>query len=203
MSQNIIRHRSAVSRQERATQNGHKSATLWFTGLSGAGKSTIAHAVEKRLFEMGCQTTVLDGDNIRHGLCADLDFTQQDRIENIRRIGETTKLFVEAGIITLAAFISPFSSDRDKVRHLFLPGEFFEIYCRCTLDTCEQRDVKGFYQRARAGEIKEFTGISSPYEAPTNPELILNTDKASLDECVEEVMLLLQQQGIIPLDLAE
>lgn len=151
---------------------------------------------------MGCQTTVLDGDNIRHGLCADLDFTQQDRIENIRRIGETTKLFVEAGIITLAAFISPFSSNRDEVRQLFLPGEFFEIYCQCTLDTCEQRDTKGFYQRARAGEIKEFTGISSPYEAPTSPELILHTDKESLDECVEKVMLLLQQQGIIPSDLA-
>ncbi len=200
MPENIIWRPTTVTRLERSNQNGHKSAVLWFTGLSGSGKSTIAHAVEEKLFQIGCQTVVLDGDNVRHGLCADLGFSDQDRTENIRRIGETTKLFVEAGIITLTAFISPFGADREKVRNLFMPGEFLEIHCRCALDCCEQRDVKGFYQKARAGEIKEFTGISSPYEAPENPELVLHTDQSSVEECVQKVMHLLQQRCIIPFD---
>jgi adenylylsulfate kinase len=198
MTENIIWRPTTVTRQKRAKQDGHASAILWFTGLSGSGKSTIAHAVEEKLFQTGCQTVVLDGDNVRHGLCADLGFSDQDRTENIRRIGETAKLFVEAGIITLTAFISPFAADRDRVRHLFMPGDFFEIHCRCTLDCCEQRDVKGFYQRARAGEIKEFTGISSPYDPPENPELVLHTGQFSVEESVQKVVSLLQQRGIIP-----
>jgi len=200
MSENLIWHHVTVTRQKRAAQNGHKSAVLWFTGLSGSGKSTIAQAVEEQLFHIGCHTVVLDGDNVRHGLCADLGFSVQNRSENIRRIGEATKLFVEAGLITLTAFISPFCADRDKVRELFVAGDYLEVYCRCTLDCCEQRDIKGFYQRARAGEIKEFTGISSPYEVPNDPELILDTDQLTVDECVQKVILLLRQQGVIPSD---
>ncbi|MDH5552561.1 MAG: adenylyl-sulfate kinase [Nitrosomonas sp.] len=200
MSKNISWHHSVVTREKRNAQNKHNSAVLWFTGLSGSGKSTLAHAVEEKLFEIGCQTVVLDGDNVRHGLCADLDFTIHDRTENIRRIGETAKLFVESGIITLTAFISPFSSDRDKVHQLLLPGDFLEIYCQCDLNSCEQRDVKGHYRRARAGEIKEFTGISSPYEAPKNPALVLHTDRDSIEDCVQSVMILLQQKSIIPAD---
>lgn len=200
MSENITWHRSVVTRQKRNAHNKHKSIVLWFTGLSGSGKSTLAHAVEEKLFEIGCQTVVLDGDNVRHGLCADLDFTVRDRVENIRRIGETAKLFVEAGVITLAAFISPFCSDRNKVRQLFLPDDFLEIYCQCDLASCEQRDVKGCYQRARAGEIKEFTGISSPYEVPENPELVLHTGQDSIEECAQQVFRLIQQLEIIPHD---
>ncbi len=200
MSKNIIWHQTTLTRQKRSIQNKHKSVLLWFTGLSSSGKSTIAHAVEKKLFQINCQTVVLDGDNIRHGLCVDLDFSIPDREENIRRIGETAKLFVDAGIITLTALISPISSDRNKVRHLFTPGDFIEIYCRCTIVTCEQRDTKGLYQRAKTGEIKEFTGISSPYEEPENPELILDTDKISVDQCVQKIILLLQQQNIIQTD---
>lgn len=198
MSKNISWHRSVVTRKKRNAQNKHNSAALWFTGLPSSGKSTLAHAVEEKIFEIGCQTVVLDGDNVRHGLCADLDFTAHDRAENIRRIGETAKLFVDAGIITLAAFISPFSSDRDKVRQLLLPDDFLEIYCQCDLKSCEQRDVKGHYRRARAGEIKEFTGISSPYEAPKNPALVLHTDRNSIEDCVQSVITLLQQKNIIP-----
>ena len=179
-------------------QNGHGSVILWFTGLSGAGKSTLAHAVERRLHELGCHTFVFDGDNVRHGLCADLGFSAQDRSENIRRIGEMAKLFIEAGVIALTAFISPFRADRDRVRALAGPDNFIEIYCECPLEVCEQRDVKGLYAKARQGAITEFTGISSPYEVPQAPELSLNTASQSLEVCVDQVLALLRQRQIIP-----
>jgi len=196
--QNYIRwHESLVNRAHREEQAGHRSAILWFTGLSGAGKSTIAHAVEQRLFELGCRTFVFDGDNVRHGLCADLGFSPEDRVENIRRIGEMSKLFIEAGVIALTAFISPFRADRDRVRHLVADGDFLEIYCHCPIEVCEQRDVKGLYAKARKGLIKDFTGISSPYEPPLNPDLDLDTARQSLEDCVQQVLELLQRKGII------
>lgn len=194
---NILWHHATVTRTRREAQNHHKSVVLWFTGLSGAGKSTLAHAVEEALYQQGCHTFVLDGDNVRHGLCNDLGFTEADRQENIRRIGETAKLFVETGIITLTAFISPFHSDRSRVRSLFPHGDFLEIFCDCSLEICEQRDVKGLYQRARRGEIPHFTGITSPYEPPTKPELTVNTAESSLQDSVAQVMVLLKSRGII------
>ena len=194
---NVVWHHATVTRLRREQLNGHKGAILWFTGLSGSGKSTIAHAVEERLHQSGRRTFVFDGDNVRHGLCGDLGFSQKDRSENIRRIGEMVKLFLEAGIIVLTAFISPIRKDRERVRSLVPAGDFIEIYCRCPLDVCESRDVKGLYHRARSGEVKEFTGISSPYETPEKPELVLDTNAWSLDECVSKVMVLLSQRGII------
>jgi len=196
-SSNTVWHHATVTRARRETQNGHKSAILWFTGLSGAGKSTLAHAVEERLHRMGCRTFVFDGDNVRHGLCGDLGFSAEDRRENIRRIGEMAKLFTEAGVIALTAFISPFRSDRERVRGLVPHGDFIEIYCRCPLEICEERDVKGLYRRARAGEIKDFTGISSPYEAPENPELVVDTGAAPLETCVDQVVGCLEARGIL------
>ncbi len=196
-SSNVVWHQGSIDRRKREEQNGHKSAILWFTGLSGAGKSTLAHAVEEKLHNMACHTFVLDGDNVRHGLCGDLGFSDDDRKENIRRIGEVAKLFLEAGVMTLTAFISPFRSDRELVRNLVLHGDFIEIYCRCSLNVCEERDVKGLYKKARAGEIPAFTGISSPYEEPVNPELIVDTGALSLDESVEEVLACLRERGII------
>jgi len=193
---NVVWHHATVTRSRREQLNEHKGVILWFTGLSGSGKSTIAHAVEERLHQSGCRTFVFDGDNVRHGLCGDLGFSQKDRSENIRRIGEMVKLFLEAGIIVLTAFISPVGKDRERVRSLAPAGDFIEIYCRCPLNVCESRDVKGLYQRARSGEVKEFTGISSPYEAPEKPELVLDTNVCSLDECVSKVMALLSQRGI-------
>lgn len=197
MTANIVWHNATVTRQRRQAQNGHKSAILWFTGLSGAGKSTIAHATEERLFQMGCHTFVFDGDNVRHGLCSDLGFSMQDRKENIRRIGEMAKLFIEAGVIALTAFISPFRADRRRVRELVAEGDFFEIYCKCPLELCEQRDVKGLYRRARMGEIKEFTGISSPYEEPLDPDLVLDTSVHSVAGCVEKTIGLLRSKGVV------
>lgn len=194
---NIHQHQSLVQQTDRQQQAGHKSVILWFTGLSGAGKSTLAHAVEKALFEKGCRTYVFDGDNVRHGLCADLGFSANDRQENIRRIGEMSKLFLEAGVIALTAFISPYQSDRDRVRSLVKNGEFIEIYCKASLSVCEQRDVKGLYAKARRGEIKDFTGISSPYEAPLSPEFILDTGAESLEDCVNKVVNYLKEQTII------
>ena len=195
---NVVWHHAVVTRRHRAEQNNHRSTILWFTGLSGAGKSTVAHALEERLYELGCRTYVLDGDNVRHGLCKDLGFSSEDRHENIRRIGEMAKLFIEAGVITLTAFISPFREDRNQVRRLVEGDDFFEIYCRCPLEICEERDPKGLYKRARAGEVKEFTGISSPYEEPEDPELVLDTGKYSVEECVNQVVAVLRQRGIIP-----
>lgn len=196
-NKNVIWHHATVTRARREKLNGHKSVILWFTGLSGAGKSTLAHAVEEKLHCHDCRTYVLDGDNVRHGLCSDLGFSNEEREENIRRVGELAKLLIEAGVITLTAFISPFRVDRKKVRGLAMHGEFLEIYCRCPLEVCEERDVKGIYKRARAGEIPEFTGISSPYEEPINPELVIDTDKLTVDESVGRVLELLAQRGIL------
>lgn len=196
-SSNVIWHRATVTRDRRKALTGHRSLILWFTGLSGAGKSSLAHAVEERLHQMGCHTFVFDGDNVRHGLCAGLGFSAEDRIENIRRIGEMVKLFLEAGVIALTAFISPFRADRDRVRSLVPDGEFLEIYCRCPLEVCEKRDVKGLYRRARAGDIKDFTGISSPYEEPVNPELVVETGCRPLEESVDTVIELLRVRGVI------
>ncbi len=193
---NIVWHHATVTRQRRSELNQHRSILLWFTGLSGAGKSTLAHALEEKLYQVGYHTFVLDGDNVRHGLCGDLSFSNEDRIENIRRISEVAKLFIEAGVIIMTAFISPFRADREKARQL-VGEDFVEIYCHCSLDVCEERDVKGLYKRARKGEIKDFTGISSPYEEPENPELLIDTGRQSLDECVDQILVYLRQRNII------
>lgn len=193
-------HKAIVSRVQRERMNGHKSFILWFTGLSGSGKSTMAHAVEEALYGLYCRTFVFDGDNVRHGLCADLGFSVEDRVENIRRIGEMAKLFTEAGVIALTAFISPYRADRAWVRSLVEPEDFIEIYCCCPLEICEQRDVKGLYAKARQGLIKDFTGVSSVYEAPETPDLLLDTGSVPLKECVAQVLALLNNRGIIPVD---
>ena len=196
-SSNVVWHHATVTRDRRQEQNGHKSVILWFTGLSGAGKSSLAHAVEEQLYKLGCRTFVLDGDNVRHGLCGDLSFSVEDRMENIRRIGEVAKLFLEAGVIPMTAFISPFRAEREAARKLVPHGEFIEIFCRADITVCEQRDVKGLYQRARAGEIKDFTGISSPYEEPSSPELTVDTGSRPIEECVDQVIGLLRERGIL------
>ena len=202
-SSNTVWHNPSVSSAMREKINGHRAVTLWFTGLSGAGKSTLAHAVEDALHRRGCRTYVLDGDNVRHGLCSDLGFSLTDRTENIRRVGETAKLLMEAGVITITAFISPLRSDREKVRGLFARGDFYEIYCDAGIDVCEQRDVKGLYRRARAGEIADFTGISSPYEAPMNPELRVPTGHLSLDKSVDMVLRMLEERDVIAAGFAD
>jgi adenylylsulfate kinase len=196
-SLNTVWHHATVTRNRREEQNGHKGVVIWFTGLSGAGKSTLAHAVEERLHQMGSRTFVLDGDNVRHGLCGDLGFSADARSENIRRVGEVSKLFVEAGMVVLTAFISPFRADRERVRELLGAADFLEVYCHCSLEVCEQRDVKGLYRKARAGEIQNFTGISSPYEAPTSPALVVETGTLDLDDSVESVLKMLRQRGVI------
>ncbi|MBK7357400.1 adenylyl-sulfate kinase [Propionivibrio sp.] len=195
---NIIWHHALITRSARQKMNGHRSLVVWFTGLSGSGKSTLSHAVEQRLHEIGCRTLVLDGDNVRHGLCGDLGFSEDDRSENIRRIGEMAKLLTEAGVITLTAFISPFRADRLRARELFAPEDFVEAYCRCPLEVCEGRDVKGMYRRARAGEIPDFTGISSPYEEPITPDLTVDTGRLSLEQCVDQVIACLKDRGVLP-----
>ena len=195
---NIVWHEASVDREARSKQRGHRSVILWFTGLSGSGKSTLANAVNAVLFERGMATYVLDGDNIRHGLCKDLGFSDADREENIRRIGEVAKLFVDAGVITLTAFVSPFRADRDKARALVADGDFIEVHCAADLAVCEDRDPKGLYAKARAGVIKEFTGISSPYEAPEAPELRVDTGSQSLEQSVAMVLSLLEERGILP-----
>ena len=196
-SSNTVWHQATITRERRETLNGHKSAILWFTGLSGAGKSTLANAVEDRLHEMKCRTFVVDGDNVRQGLCGDLSFTAEDRVENIRRIGEVAKLFTDAGVIALTAFISPFRADRDRVRTLVPDGDFIEVYCAADLSVCEDRDVKGLYKKARSGEIPNFTGISSPYEAPEKPEVTVDTGSKELSECVDDVIAYLTEKGIL------
>ena len=198
ISSNVVWHHATVTRARREQQNNHRGAILWFTGLSGAGKSTLAHAVEEELHQMGCRTFVLDGDNVRHGLCGDLGFSNEDRIENIRRVGEVAKLFMEAGIIVLTAFISPFRSDRERVRGMVEHGDFMEIFCDSSIEVCETRDVKGLDKKARAGLIAEFTGITSPYEKPENPELTVNTGTIDLPECVNRVLTEMAQRGTIP-----
>lgn len=196
MENNVVWHHATVTRECREKLNQHKGVVLWFTGLPGAGKSTLAHALEERLHQMKCRTYVYDGDNVRHGLCSDLGFSDADRTENIRRIGEMAKLTMDAGLITMAAFISPIKEDRDRVRGLFNASDFIEIYCRCSLEVCEQRDVKGMYKRARAGEIPYFTGISSAYDEPVNANLIIDTDKLSIDESISMIITLMNDKGV-------
>lgn len=198
MASNLVWHNATVTRARREKLNGHRGAVIWFTGLSGAGKSTIAHTVEERLHQTGCHTLVLDGDNVRHGLCSDLGFSALDRTENIRRISETVKLFVDAGLIVLTAFISPQRADRLRAREKVGAADFIEVYCRCPLDECERRDVKGLYKRARTGEIKDFTGISAPYEEPENPDVALDTQVLTIDQCVEQVIQKLVLRGMLP-----
>jgi adenylylsulfate kinase len=183
-----------VTAPQRARRNGHKGAVLWLTGLSGSGKSTISRALERELFELGMQVYVLDGDNVRHGLNSNLGFSPQDREENIRRIAEVAKLLSDAGIIAVTAFISPYRDDRRRAREIALEagGEFIEVFVNAPLGVCEQRDVKGLYRRARAGEIKEFTGISAPYEAPNDPEVSVRTDILTRDECVARIISFLR-----------
>jgi adenylylsulfate kinase len=197
VKRNIVWHHATVTRQRREMLHGHRSVVLWFTGLPASGKSTLAHAVEEALHRRGCRSFVLDGDNVRHGLCQDLGFSLGDRAENMRRVGELAKLFLEAGSIVLTAFISPLRLEREKVRALIPHGEFLEIYCDAPLDVCEQRDPKGLYAKARRGEIRDFTGISSPYEVPLNPELVINTVEKELPACVESVLNLLIQRGVL------
>ncbi|ACO03782.1 MAG TPA: adenylyl-sulfate kinase [Persephonella sp.] len=193
----IIPHKGKIKKEDRQKLKGHKSAILWFTGLSGSGKSTLAHAVEEKLFEMGVHTYVLDGDNVRRGINKDLGFSEEDRKENIRRIGEISKLFVDAGIIVLSAFISPYRRDREFVRNLVEKDEFIEIYVKCPLEVCETRDVKGLYKKAREGLIKNFTGIDDPYEEPENPEIVVETDKEPLEESVEKIIGYLRKKGYL------
>ena len=200
MEKDIVWHKLSVAREQREIKNGHKAAVVWFTGLSGSGKSTLAHYLDKRLFDMSCQSHVFDGDNVRHGLCSDLGFSESERSENIRRIGEMIKLFCDVGVIALAAFISPYEKDRKNVREMIDEDRFFEVYCHCDIKVCEKRDVKGLYKKARSGEIKDYTGISSPYEEPIHPELLLYTDKQSIEECIEIILKMLSDKEIIQYD---
>lgn len=195
---NVHWHEGQIKQEDRERANGHKGACLWYTGLSGSGKSTIAVRVEEKLFERGIKTYILDGDNIRHGLNKNLGFSPEDRTENIRRIGEVSKLFVDAGIMVMTAFISPYREDRDKVRELLKQGEFIEVHVDASLETCEKRDPKGLYKKARAGEIKEFTGISAPYEEPSNPEIVINTtEETDIDKNAEKIVKYLEEKGYL------
>ena len=194
---NVTWHHADITKEDREKQNGHKAVVIWFTGLSGSGKSTLAHAVEDALFDMGCRTYVLDGDNIRHGLNKDLGFSPEDREENIRRIGEVAHLFTQAGVIAMTAFISPYRGDRDKARAIAGEGNFIEVYVQCALEVCEKRDPKGLYKKARAGQIPEFTGISAPYEEPIQAEVVVDTGENSLEESAELVLAALRKRGII------
>ncbi|NRA53326.1 MAG: adenylyl-sulfate kinase [Gammaproteobacteria bacterium] len=194
---NVVWHQHQVNKSQRSEQKSQRPCLLWFTGLSGSGKSTIAGALESALFAQGQHTYLLDGDNVRHGLCGDLGFTDSDRVENIRRVGEVSKLMVDAGLIVLSAFISPFKSERQVVRELLEQHEFIEVHMATSLATCESRDPKGLYQKARSGEIKNFTGISSEYQAPVNPEIFIDTDKLSIAQSVDVLMDYLRAQGHI------
>ena len=194
---NVTWFNGYVSREDREKAHDHKGAVIWFTGLSASGKSTIAHIVEKQLHERGCCTYVLDGDNVRHGLCADLTFCAEDRAENIRRIGEMVRLFVDAGIIVLTAFISPYRQDRQQVRSLLSDGQFLEIHVDCPPEVCATRDQKGIYQKAQAGIIKEFTGISAPYEPPENPELVIQSHEEDAKAAAKKVVELIEKCGVV------
>ena len=194
---NIVRHAHLVSREQRERRMGQRGATVWFTGLSGSGKSTVATRVDQLLTELGVHSFVLDGDNVRHGLCRDLGFSPRDRDENIRRIGEVARLFTLSGVVNLVAFISPYRAHRDRARASQLPGDFIEVFVDAPLAVCEGRDPKGLYRKARAGEIPEFTGISAPYEAPRNPELTINTAELSVEESAQAVVDYLVETGIV------
>ena len=197
MAENIVWHDHKITRAERSVNKNQKPCLLWFTGLSGSGKSTIANALDVALHTRGYHTFLLDGDNVRHGLCKDLGFSDDDREENIRRVGEVCKLFADAGLIVMSAFISPFTSDRRLVRKLFPAGEFIEVYMDTPLATCEERDPKGLYQKARSGEIRHFTGIDSPYEVPTHPEIRLDTSRHSVEACVDSLIAYLLERELI------
>lgn len=197
MNENIVWHQYSVTKSMRQQSKGHKSCVLWFTGFSGSGKSTVAGALEAKLHELGKHTYLLDGDNVRHGLCGDLGFSDADRQENIRRVGESAKLMVDAGLIVLTAFISPFTKERDDVRALLEDGEFIEVYLTTPLSECEQRDPKGLYKKARAGEISDFTGIDSDYEPPVNPEISINTAELSVEQSVDTLLSYLKSKNII------
>lgn len=186
-----------IDAAKRAAIKGHQSTVLWFTGLSGSGKSTVANALEQALVAKGIHTYLLDGDNVRHGLCADLGFSEADRTENLRRVGAVAGLMVDAGLLVLSAFISPYRSQRELVKSLVPPGKFLEIHIATPLEVCEQRDVKGLYKKARAGEIRQFTGISDPYEAPLAADLVLNTAESTLEQSVEQLLALLVHKGVI------
>lgn len=197
MADNIVWHNHKITRAERSVNKNQKPCLLWFTGLSGSGKSTIANALDVALHKRGYHTFLLDGDNVRHGLCKDLGFSDDDREENIRRVGEVCKLFADAGLIVMSAFISPFTSDRRMVRKLFPAGEFIEVFMDTPLATCEERDPKGLYQKARSGQIKHFTGIDSPYEIPSHPELRLDTSTMSVEACVDRLIAYLLEREMI------
>ncbi|WP_135455644.1 adenylyl-sulfate kinase [Vibrio echinoideorum] len=199
VSGDVVWHNSTVTHEDRVALKGQKPVILWFTGLSGSGKSTVANAVESKLLQMGKYSYLLDGDNVRHGLNKDLGFSDADRVENIRRIGEVAKLFVDAGNIVLTAFISPFISDRQQVRELVTEGEFIEVFVDTPLEVCEARDPKGLYKKARAGEIKHFTGIDSEYQAPVNPEIHLQTADLSVEACADFVVTELEKKGYLQL----
>ena len=192
--QNLTWHMGEVDKEARRAAHGHRGAVLWFTGLSGSGKSTIGHRVERMLIERGAFAYVLDGDNIRHGLNSDLGFSPEDRVENIRRIGEVARLFADSGALVVSAFISPYREDRDRVRSLLGPGEFVEVFVDTPLEVCEARDPKGLYKKARAGEISNFTGLDAPYEAPEHPEVHLETAGLSVDEAAARVIRYLEEQ---------
>ena len=197
-SQHVVWHPGMITKADRETITGHKACTVWMTGLPASGKSTLAVALEKALWGRGVHAFVLDGDNIRHGLNKDLGFSPEDRNENIRRIGEVAKLFTAAGVINMTAFISPYRADRDQARRIMEPGEFVEVYVDCTLAVCESRDPKGHYKKARAGEIKEFTGISAPYEPPLQPEIVVHTDRESESACLGKILTYLEANGYVP-----
>lgn len=194
---NVTWHDHAVPSDERQKLNGHKGAVLWFTGLSGCGKSTVANAVDRLLHDRGIHTYVLDGDNVRQGLNKNLGFSPEDRTENIRRIGEVSKLFCDSGTLVLTAFISPYKADRDQVREILQPGQFLEVYVNASLETCEKRDPKGLYKKARAGEIKGFTGIDAPYEAPEKGEIELDSDSKGIEELANEIVAHLESNGYL------
>lgn len=197
MGNDITWHHQLVSKQDRWLRNSHRSALVWITGLSASGKSTVANELEHALFQRRINTFVLDGDNVRHGLNRDLGFSPDDRRENLRRVGEVAKLLVEAGILTIAAFISPYGADRERIRGLFQPGEFIETWCKCDLAVCEQRDPKGLYRKARAGQLPEFTGVSAPYEEPAAPEVLIQTDRLTVAESVEKIVAYLREHQVI------
>ena len=196
-SDNVVWHKPTVTREKREKLNGHKSFVVWFTGLSGSGKSTLAHALEDALHQRGCRTFVLDGDNVRHGLSSNLTFSEEDRKENIRRIGEAAKLMVDAGVVALTAFISPFRADREMVRSMFPHGDFIEVYVKASLEACEARDVKGLYAKARAGEIKNYTGIDSPYEESFRPEVTVATEDNDVKSSVEKILGCLKVKNLV------
>lgn len=198
---NIIQHPVLVTRAHREARHGHRGVIVWLTGLPGSGKSTLAYSVERVLHANGCQTVVLDGDHVRHGLCRDLGFSPEDRRENIRRVGEVAKLFMETGFIVLTAFISPYRADREDVRRLVGVGDFIEVYCNASIEVCEARDPKGLYRKARSGQLAEFTGISSPYEAPHDPEITIDSGTAEIGACVQRIIEELTKRGICRISL--